>query len=468
MGVGYIVGLNIACLVFAGGAFSWCVALPVYALLYGLPEGAAVDAAWTVWSTQIRYIGVGAMVVGGLWALLSLMRPIYTGIREGLKAYTTRVAEPRGALLRTEKDTPMNWVLWGVIGMVVPIFFVYLSIVRNAPVTLFMAIAMVVAGFLFSAVAGYMAGQVGSSNNPISGITIATILTSALMLTLLVGTAEGEGAAVGPAAAILIGAVVCCAAAIAGDNLQDLKAGHLLGATPWKQQVMQIVGTGSAALVVAPVLILLLKAYGLGAPTEEHPDPLTAPQATLMASVARGVFHGDLPWRMVWIGAIVGAVIIAADQTLKAAGARFRMPVLAVAVGIYLPLELSVPIFLGGLIAHFTGRGMQKRASFLGERFEPAKEKAKRYGLLMAAGLITGEAMVGILLAIPIVATGKRNLMELLYAPFSGDLREAVRGLVEILHEPLGGWPGLFLLLCVGALLYVTVAATFRRAARGK
>ena len=254
-----------------------------------------------------------------------------------------------------------------------------------------MSVLMVFAGFLFSAVGGYMAGLVGSSNNPISGVTVATVLCSALLLAALAGT----GAAAGPASAVLIGAVVACAAAIAGDNMQDLKAGWVLGSTPWKLQVMQITGVLASALVIGPVLNLLNTAYGFGPRTALNPQALPAPQATLMQSVASGVFGGDLPWDIIAAGAGIGAACIAADLALKKYGSSFRAPVLAVAVGLYLPFELDVVIMLGGLVALFADR--RKRSTDTGEKT----------GILAASGFITGEAIMGILLAVPVALSGK-------------------------------------------------------------
>jgi putative OPT family oligopeptide transporter len=271
-----------------------------------------------------------------------------------------------------------------------------------------MALVMIAAGFLFAAVAAYMAGLVGSSNNPISGVTIATVLFASLVLAAIMGTDAGtEGAA----AAILVAAVVCCAAAISGDTMQDFKAGQLVGATPWKQQVMELVGVVAAAVVVAPVLNILLDAYGFGPRTESMPNALQAPQATLMASVARGVFERNLPWGMIAIGAGIAALIIAADRRLESRGSEFRMPVLAVAVGIYLPFELSVPILGGGLIS--------KVALEVSGRQEAAAHR----GVLLASGLITGEALVGIAVAIPIATSGdKAFFRELVAAPSLGPL----------------------------------------------
>src|SRR5438128_6416270 len=201
----------------------------------------------------------------------------------------------------------------------------------------------------------------------------------------------GGGHPAGPAAALLIGAVVCCAAAMGGDNLQDLKTGYVVGSTPWKQQIMQVVGVATAAVVIVPVLVLLQAKYGIGQVTAEHPHPLSAPQAMLMAGLARGVFGGTLPWELIGLGAAIGIAVILVDRRLAAHGSDFRMPVLAVALGMYLPLKLSAAILAGGLVAAVAKR----RAG------EPTAAGGAR-GLLFAAGLVTGAARMGILLAVPI------------------------------------------------------------------
>ena len=401
LSVGYIVGLNIAVLVLAGGVISWYVAIPIYstffldgnAALQAVAEQGAVDLAFAIWTSQIRYLGVGAMLVGGIWALVSMRGSIISGVKSGLAQYR---AGTLATTVHTERDTPMPFVLGGIALFIVPIFALYVVVVDSAAIALAMTLVMVVAGFLFSAVAAYMSGLVGSSNNPVSGITIATILFSALLLLFLLGSQVDTG----PVAAILIGAVICCAAAIAGDNLQDLKAGYIVGATPWRQQVMQAVGVVSAVLLMAPILNLLLQAYGIGAPTAEQPNSLLAPQATLMASVAQGVFGDGLPWSMVAGGAGIGVVIIVIDEWAKRSGRAWRAPVLAVAVGIYLPLELAVPIAVGGVLAHIVGRR------------QGAAERG-RTGMLFAAGLITGEALVGIVMAIPIVVAEDPDVLAL-------------------------------------------------------
>ena len=381
--VGYIVGRNIGILVVAGGLISWAVAIPIYSAIYGF-EGDPMTAAWDIWNSQIRYLGVGAMVVGGIWSLIKLLKPLVDGIKASLEAL--KKAKQGRKVPREEQDFPINYVGMALAVLLIPVYLLYFDIVHDVGIAILLAVVMMVFGFLFSAVAAYMAGMVGSSNNPISGVTIATILFASLLLLSLLG----ENSDVGAPAAIMIGAVVCCAAAIGGDNLQDLKTGHIVGATPWKQQVMQIIGVLSASVVLGLVLDILHTAYTIGSPT------LSAPQATLMKSVADGVFTGNLPWNMVGFGAIIGILIILIDLRQERIGSDFRVPILAVAVGIYLPIELTVPIFLGGMIAHFSEKS-------------GASDMMKKKGLLMASGLITGEALVGILVAVPIFVTGSKE-----------------------------------------------------------
>ena len=442
IGVGYIVGLNVGIVVLAGAMLSWNIAIPVYAA-FVLPSNAelstiaaglpAEELAGLLWSKQIRYLGVGAMLVGGMWALVSLRHSLASGVRSGLAA--ARASAAGVAVAHTEQDLPMKSVLIGIVLFTLPLAALYQAIVGNFAVSLPMTIVMVVTGFLFCSVSAYMAGLVGSSNNPVSGITIATILFSAVMLLLMMGPESS----IGPVAAVMIGAVVCCAACIAGDNLQDLKCGYIVGATPWRQQVMLAIGAASSALVMAPVLNLLADAYGIGVATEAHPKPLPAPQATLMASVSKGLFGGQLPWDMIAIGALIGVAIIVLDETLKARGSSFRTPVLAAAVGIYLPLELMTPIFIGSVIAHLVERHLRRRGTD-----QAGLERANRKGLLFAAGVITGEALMGIGIAIPIVTSGRADVLAL---PPSLQFGESL---------------GLLVLAVLGAWLYRTAMSADR------
>ncbi len=430
LGVGYIVGLNVGIVVLSGSILSWHIAIPLYqqffmgsdpALAQSLANAPAAEAAFGIWGEKVRYLGVGAMLIGGVWTLFSLRKSLLSGVKSGFAA--ARKSTGGAAVAETDRDLPMKWMLVALLLCTLPLLGLYQAIVGQWHVSVPMTLIMIVAGFLFVSVSGYLAGLIGSSNNPVSGITISTILFASAVLVLLLG----RDSPIGAVAAIMIGAVVCCAAAVGGDNLQDLKTGYLVGATPWKQQLMLAIGAFSCALIMAPVLNLLAEAYGIGSKT------LPAPQAVLMASVAKGLFGGTLPWTMIAIGAGVGAAIIAFDEWLKKTGKRFRVPVLAAAIGIYLPLELMVPIFLGGLIAHLVERFHKIRADD-----EEGRDRVHRPGVLFSAGLITGEALMGIGIALPIVITNNKNVL----------------ALPEAYH--LNQWYGLALLAFVGWLLYRT------------
>ena len=372
--VGYIVGRNIGILAFTGGLISWAVAIPIYSYLYGFEGDNYFESANVIWNAKIRYLGVGAMVVGGIWSVIQLAKPLIESIQLSLKT----LKESSDNISLEERDLPINYVFVAIIAMLIPIALTYFGIIGSWTSAIILSFVMLVFGFLFSAVAAYMAGVVGSSNNPISGVTIATILFSSLLIITFFDVDSSKGAA----AAILIGAVVCCAAAIGGDNLQDLKTGNIVGATPWKQQLMQLVGVVSAALTLGIVLTLLHEAYGIGS------SDLPAPQAVLMTNVANGVFAGNLEWGMIYAGAILGIIIILIDQYQAYRKADFRVPILAVAIGIYLPIELTLPIFIGGMLNHIASK--------------TASDDGKNNGLLIASGLITGEALMAIFIAVPL------------------------------------------------------------------
>jgi len=427
LAVGFVIGLQTAVVVFVGGVLGWLVLMPVYGLLHGLPPNkTGLAAAMAIWSGQIRYVGIGAMLTGGLWTLTRLREPVWRSLQTLRAGYRAARSSGGGtAVDRTEQDASLWWIVVPFGLSLVPMAWIYTTVVNSPVIGVLMTIVMVVAAFLFSSVAAYMAGLVGSSSNPVSGVTIATIMLAALLLVLFMGA----GHPAGPAAALVIGAVVCCAAAMGGDNLQDLKTGHLVGATPWKQQVMQVVGVVTGAVVLVPVLSLLQAKYGIGEPTVAHPHPLSAPQATLMASLTKSVFGTGLPWTLVGLGAAIGVLVILADRLMERRGSDFRLPVLAVALGVYLPLKLSAAIFAGGLIAE-----LAKQTAGWGD--DPS-----RRGLLFAAGLITGEALMGIILAVPIALTA---LWPSLGAdPFT---------LFDV--PPFGGWPGLLVVALAGAALY--------------
>jgi putative OPT family oligopeptide transporter len=428
LSVGYIVGFNVAAVIFAGSVLNRWISVPLFSMfgdataivtdkldpathhartLAQVLQGAgALEAADLYHKYVTRFLGVGGMLVGGVWSLYKLRRSLLGGITAGLDAYKKRREGGRDAVPRTERDMPMNIILILIVASVIPLFFIFWHFTGSIGISAVMAVVMVIAGFLFSAVASYMAGLVGSSNNPVSGITISTILVSALLLLGL-----GLGGKTGPVAAILIGGVVCCAAAIGGDNLQDLKCGQLVGSTPWKQQVMQILGVVVAAFAMSPVLNLLNDAYKIGS------NGLPAPQANLMGTVAFGVFEGGLPKTIIGIGAAIAVVVIVIDSVLARTGSKVRVPVMAFAVGVYLPFDLNVPIFLGGVIAWVVNRALvRSRASH--ER----RGEVERSGLLAAAGFITGEALLGIGLAVPVALRHDENAIALAggkYADFA-------------------------------------------------
>ena len=404
MGVGAIIGLPIASLVFLGGALGWVVGIPLYTQfahdvgnavagnpsLLDLAGGSRDALPAVVWSRRIRYIGVGAMLVGGLWSLVKLRKPLTRAIVQGVRS-AGRTAGGQ-TVLRTERDLPFALVGIGAIVLAVPMAILFQAVLHNLAAAVTIGALMVLIGFLFSAVGGYMAGIVGSSNSPVSGVTILALLAACLAL-----LAFGVAGSVGPPAAIIVAAVVCVAASISGDNLQDLKAGLMLGSTPWKQQVMIMVGAVASAFAIAPVIQTLID--GAGATAENPLGSIAAPQANLMATLAQAVFSDEglsVQAPMIAIGAGLALLLIVTDKLLARAGSAFRTPVMPVAVGIYLPVGTSVPIFVGGLAA-WLGERYYKRAREAGEPgWTGAAVDGGRMGILFASGLIAGEAILGI------------------------------------------------------------------------
>jgi putative OPT family oligopeptide transporter len=383
VGVGYIVDLHIAVLISIGGAIAWLIAMP---LLGGAVAGTApLDTAWELWGTQIRYMGVGAMVVGGLYSIWNVRRGIVAGI-SGLRTVRPDPHGPKVETLRTERNMPLKWLLTIFVVAVLATFLFYDFLVGSYRIALVTTLVMVVAAFLFVAVATYIAGLVGSSNSPVSGMTICALLIAAGVL-LALGI-KGESAIL---ATLGVAGVVCCAACTSGDVAQDLKTGVLVGATPAKQQWVEVIGALVPAFFFAPILTLLNNAYGIG--TGEA-GALRAPQAALFASLTQGFFgDGNLPWNMVLIGLGIGVALIVFDRYLERAGTRFRLHVMPVAVGIYLPLSLDIPLLIGGLLRHTMRRA---------KNAQPKGESGHDMGVLFGSGLIAGEALMGIALAVPL------------------------------------------------------------------
>ena len=373
LGVGMIVRLNIASLVFLGGALGWLVALPILSAGISIPEN-PVERAYAVWSQQVRYIGVGAMVVGGLVAI----GQVWNGLGEAVRALT-RTPHKTGELFQddpTQEDIPRTWIIALSLACVALIGSVYFLFTGRLDVTLTATAIMVVMAFFFTAVASYIVGLVGNSNSPVSGMTITTVLATGVMLVLF-----GFTGTTGMLATLGVAAIVCCTACTAGDVCNDLKTGQLVGASPRRQQMMQIGGVAVAALIMAPVLQLLHDYTPGGIGGKE----LAAPQAQLFASLARGFFgDGHLPWNLVGSGAVLGLALVAVDRTLEKRGAAFRLHLMPIAVGIYLPFGLSVPIFLGGILSAL----LHRTAS------------TQQPGVLLASGAIAGEALTGVGIAL--------------------------------------------------------------------
>jgi putative OPT family oligopeptide transporter len=379
LGVGYIVGPRIAVLVFAGGAFAWLVAIPVLTLMHpaaGYAHQAAGAVAAQLWSGEVRYLGVGAMLTGGVATLWRLRTRIGAAVRDSIRIIRTR-HEVAAAAAREETDLPAPAVLAGVALCVPLIFAICLALSRNLVLSAALAIVLAVIGFFATAVAGYLTGIVGASNNPVSGVTVIVLLAIALFLR----AAGVEGVVIGPRLAILAGAVVCTAAAMAGDSLHDLATGFHVHATPRALEIGVLTGAIAASLVMAPILNLLISAYGIAGTATARAGALAAPQAFLMAKVAQGVFAGGLPWGMIALGAAIAAALGAADVWLERAGSTWRAPIMPVAIGLYLPFGLSVAILAGSLARVFAT--------------EPQGEGGGS-GLLFAAGLVAGEALTGV------------------------------------------------------------------------
>lgn len=380
MAVGYIVNIEIAALITLGGVIGWIFAIP---LLGGYEAGtSALEHANALWSAQVRYIGVGAMLVGGLWSIIQVRKGIVAGLA-GLRGASSGAGD---AALRTERNIGLPWLLGIFLATTFATFLFYDHLVNNLGIAALTALLMVLTSFLFVAVATYIAGLVGSSNSPVSGMTICALLIAAgVMLALGI---RGESAIL---ATLGIAGVVCCATCTSGDVAQDLKTGLLVGATPSKQQWTEIFAAIVPAFFFAPILTLLHTGYGIGT---GEPGSLRAPQAALFASLTEGFFgDGELPWNMIGIGAAIGVALIVANEILAARGSRFRTHVMPVAVGIYLPLSLDIPIFIGGLLRWWTGRS------------RPHTDESRDQGVLFGSGLIAGEALMGIALA-ALIASG--------------------------------------------------------------
>jgi putative OPT family oligopeptide transporter len=388
LAVGFIVRLNIAVLIFIGGSIGWLIGIP---LLGGGLEFAAhpADGAWELWSTKIRYVGVGAMVIGGMASIFKVRKGLVDAIKVLRK---TQVGSSQKNIPLNERNIPAKAInMFSAIAIIL-VGGVYFYITNNIVIAAFTTIIMIIMAFFFTAVASYIVGLVGNSNSPVSGMTITAVLFTGGMLYIF-----GFSGTEGMVATLGVAAIVCCAACTSGDVCNDLKTGQIVGASPYRQQIMQIAGVAVASLVMAPIMQLLHENTPGGIGGRE----LAAPQAGLFASLAKGFFgDGILPWNMVLIGCALGAIILVIDYILETKSSSFRLYLMPVAVGIYLPFGLSTPILIGGLMAHFILSENKSKA-------EP--DSILQRGILLSSGLIAGESLMGILLAF-IAGAGIQNL----------------------------------------------------------
>ena len=381
LAVGFIVRLNIAVLIFIGGFLGWLVGIPLLGSGLEFAED-PLHGASTLWSTKIRYIGVGAMVIGGLASILKVRK----GLADAIKILIdTQKGNNQNEIPKNQRDLPASVINIFSLLAVLLVGFVYYNITGSTGITILTTFIMIIMAFFFTAVASYIVGLVGNSNSPVSGMTITAVLFTGGMLYVF-----GFSGTEGMVATLGVAAIVCCAACTSGDVCNDLKTGQIVGSRPYRQQIMQIIGVGVASLVMAPILQLLHENTPGGIGGRE----LAAPQAGLFASLANGFFgDGNLPLDMVAIGAVLGILILTLDYFLfdKNKPGGFRLHLMPIAVGIYLPFGLSTPILIGGLIAYF----LTKRS-----KLANTDDHVLQNGVLLSSGLIAGESLMGILLAL--------------------------------------------------------------------
>lgn len=376
-GVGFIVGMRVATVLFAGAVFGWWLLVPLAVFLNPELKALAASSDWTtvtneVWTNQIRPLAVGTMIVAAFYTLWGLRRSLIGGISKAIGDLKTS-KEGGGVLSRLDTDLDFKRVFAGIGLLAVPMLVLYYYFSGSVIGSVLLTIVMLILGFLFAAVAGYLVGLIGSSNNPISGLTLSTLLIAAIiMVALKITGPKGIMAVLG------ISGVICCAAGIAGDMMQDLKVGYILGGSPRKMEIAELIGVVFSALFLALAISALHEVYTIGS------DLLPAPQAGLMALMAKGIVGGDMAWPLVIVGMLMAGALI----LLKAPS-----PML-IAVGMYLPFTATAPIFVGGIIRHFMDRALRKRNAD-----EGSVRKAENTGVLISSGLIAGESLMAVILA---------------------------------------------------------------------
>nr|WP_315379647.1 oligopeptide transporter, OPT family [uncultured Sphingomonas sp.] len=433
IGAGHLIGLTVGIAILVGVAIGWWIALPI--LSAGMP-GAAEAVANTVFRSDVRFLGAGTIGMAAIWTLLKIIGPVIGGIRSSLAA--SAAARSGADVAIGERDLPIGIVAVVTLGMLLPIGWLLWSVLAAGPLSasagLLVAGSLVfvlVVGLVIASVCGYMAGLIGASNSPVSGIGILSVVAASLMLVGLYGRNLDPGTTQALIAyALIVTGIVFGVATISNDNLQDLKTGQLVGATPWKQQVALLFGVVFGSLVIPPVLSVLNASFGFAGVAGASADALPAPQAALISSLAKGVLGGDLRWDLIGIGALIGAGVILVDELL-ARTTRFRLPPLAVGLGIYLPMGVTLTVVVGAVIGWFYDRAAERARD---------PEFVKRMGVLMATGMIVGDSLFGVFYAGVVYETGSESPLALVGPGFAG--------------VALAGGTALFLAITAGLYLY--------------
>ena len=410
-GVGHLVGLSCGLAMLVGALIAWGWGVPHFSALSASDANLAASAldalAHDTWSHKVRFVGAGTIGVAAVWTLAKLVKPVVAGLRSAMVASRARAAGNAALLPRTEQDIPIGLV--GVISLlcVLPVGVLLAQFALSSGLGDHLAwlvisgvLYIAIMSFLVSAVCGYMAGLIGSSNSPLSGIGILAVIGFALILVFGVQASMSADAGKSLVAyALFVTAVVFAAAAIANNNLQDLKTGQLVDATPWKQQVALVIGVIAGSAIIPPILDLLNRAYGFaGAPGPHHEHPLPAPQAGLISALAQGVIQNNVDWSLIQIGGLIGVVVIIVDVVLRRVKPGMHLAPLAVGLGIYLPTQSTLMVVVGALAGWIYDRHAERRAK---------PEATKQLGVLLASGMIVGEGLIGVLVAALVAFSGK-------------------------------------------------------------
>jgi putative OPT family oligopeptide transporter len=419
---GYIVGINITIGIIIGMGIAWGILMPLFSHFYvAAPGQTAAQIASIIFVSKIKYIGLGSYLVGGLWTFINLTKPLLKGMNSSLRS--NKSGTQSAAIPRTERDIPFKIIIWVGILMLIPLYFLLTDILQDShlivnsglqtSMTLIGITLCIVCGFVLAAVCAYFAGLVGSSTSPVSGAFLIMLIVTAVIFSVILKHVVDLSDPVilmhAAAYTILITAIVATMGSISNDTMQDMKSGQIVGSTPWKQQVFLILGCLVSALILPMIMKLLFNAYGMGNifphPGMNHANALSAPQATLVAAVAQGIFSGQLPWGLISLGAGITVVFIFIDAGLKRRG--LRLPALAISMGIYLPTAINSALIMGGILSYIVHRKSKS--------LPPAqRESGEQNATLFACGTVAGSALIGVVLAIPFVIFSSSDALKIM------------------------------------------------------